>query len=193
MFFTVVVVVASIAASVARGGRIGRIADAELAAPGLLFVGLVLQLGVDAGAATGIVGGALGPVLLGASHVLVLWFIARNRHVPGMSLVFVGFLLNAIVMAVNGAMPVHPEAITAIGLDGAEVPPGKHELMTSSTLLPWLADVIPLPPIRTIISVGDLVLAAGMIPLVHQLMSEQRLWRRPAPLVSARRGVPRRA
>jgi hypothetical protein len=61
------------------------------------------------------------------------------------------------------------------GLGELEVPPGKHTLLTEDTRLPWLADVWALPPLRSIISAGDVVLAAGLIPLTHRLMT----WRSP--------------
>jgi len=74
-------------------------------------------------------------------------------------------------MAANRAMPVDPAAIAALGLDGATVPPGKHTLLTADTHLPWLADIIPVPWLRSILSIGDLVLAVGLLPMTHALMT----------------------
>ncbi len=88
-----------------------------------------------------------------------------------MLLVFLGLLLNMVVLAANGAMPVAPEAIAAVGLPGVEPMPGKHEIMTESTRLAYLADIVPLPPLRTIVSLGDIVLGAGIIPLLSHLMT----------------------
>jgi hypothetical protein len=110
-------------------------------------------------------------VLLLASQLFVVAWVVANRHLRGLWLVAAGLLCNALVMGANGAMPVSPEAIAALGLEGAQVPPGKHMLLTESTRLPWLADIIPVPPIRSIISVGDLVLAAGLVPVTHTLMT----------------------
>ncbi|MBW3620212.1 MAG: DUF5317 domain-containing protein [Actinobacteria bacterium] len=183
MPLTVLIVGAAVVLSLLRGGRFGRIAEADLRLTWLLFVGLALQLGVDAAAARGHLEGNDGYVLLLLSQLLVVGWTLANWWRPGMLLIFLGLALNAAVMAANGAMPVAPEAIEAIGLEGAEVPPGKHELMTEDTRLAVLADTWPLPPIRTIISIGDIVLAAGLIPLVHHLMT----YRTPAE----RRGGPR--
>jgi hypothetical protein len=102
---------------------------------------------------------------------VVLGWVVANWHLPGMRLVTIGLGLNALVIGANGAMPVDPDAILALGIDGATVPPGKHTLLDDQTRLPWLADIWPLPPLRSIISVGDVVLAAGLIPLTHALMS----------------------
>jgi hypothetical protein len=180
--FVLLVLVVAVAVSYARGGRLSRIPEAPLRWPWLLFVGVVVQLAVDVAAARGLLpdAGVSGWLLLLFSQLLVVAFVAANWQLPGMALVTLGLVLNAAVMAANGAMPVDPAAIRALGIDGAEVAPGKHTLMTDETRLRWLADIWPLPPLRTIISVGDVVLAAGLIPLTHALMTHQ-----PA---SARRG-----
>ncbi len=183
MPLTLLVVGAGILVSYLRGGRLGRIAEADLRWSSLLFVGLFLQLGVDRAAGSGWLGDGEGYVALLVSQVLVLVWVAVNWWRPGMLLVLLGLLMNALVIGANGAMPVSADAIAAIGLPGAQVPPGKHVLLTEATRLPFLADVFPLPPMRTIISAGDIVLAAGLLPLVHHLMT----YRTPIE----RRGGPR--
>lgn len=185
MPFTLTVLVLAVTLSYLRGGRLRRIADAPLKRSWLLFAGLALQLVVDLGASRGLFveAGPTGYLLLLISQVLVLAWVLSNWQLPGMLLVGIGLTMNAIVIGANGAMPVDPAAIRALGLEGAEVNPGKHILLTEQTRLPWLADVWPLPPLRSIISVGDIVLAAGLIPLTHGLMSyrptAERRRRRP--------------
>lgn len=171
MPFTLVVLGVAVVASLVRGGRLRRVADAHLAGTWLLFVGVLLQVGVQVAAARGHLEGTDGYVFLLASQLLVLAWVWRNRYRPGMVLIGLGLALNAVVIGLNGAMPVDPKAIEAIGLSGAEPPPGKHILMTDATRLGWLGDRLPLPPLHTVISVGDIVLAAGLIPLVHHLMT----------------------
>lgn len=185
MPFTLLVVGAAVAVSYLRGGRLQHAAHADLQGSWMLFTGLAIQLLVDLAAGRDLLAGAASYVPLLVSQVLVLAWIARNWSRPGMGLVFLGFLCNAVVIAANGAMPVDPDAIRAIGLEGARVPPGKHVLMGPDTHLDWLADRYPLAPIRTIISIGDILLAAGLIPLVHHLLTY-----RPAP---QRRGGARSA
>lgn len=173
MPFTLTVVLLAVLVSYLRGGRLRRIADARLQVPWLLFAGLALQIGVDVAAGRGVLGdaSATGLALLIASQVLVVAWLIINRQLPGVGLVAIGLALNATVIAANGAMPVDPDAMRALGLGALEVPPGKHTLLTDATRLPWLADIFPLPPLRSIISVGDVVLAAGLIPLTHALMT----------------------
>lgn len=182
MTFTLLVVVVAVALSYARGGRLRRIADADLGWGWLLFAGLSLQVSVDLLAARGVAGWASTATLL-LSQTLVAGWIVANRYRPGMPLILLGLVSHAVVIAANGAMPVDPEAIAAIGLPGVDPVPGKHELMTEATRLAVLGDILPLPPLRTVISVGDVMLAAGLIPLVHHLMT----YRPPAE----RRGGPR--
>lgn len=189
--FVLVALAVAVIASYPRGGRLSRIPDAPLRLMWLLFVGVGLQLAVDLAAARGLLpdAGVSGWMLLFLSQLLVVVVIAVNWHAPGMPLVAVGLVMNAVVMAANGAMPVSPDAIAALGLEGAQVPPGKHTLMTAETRLPWLADVFPLPILRTIISAGDVVLAAGVIPLVHWMMTyrppSERRGRAAADLASS--------
>lgn len=175
MFFTLTVVVLAVALSYARGGRLSRLAEAPLRLAWLLLAGLGLQAAVDVAAARGLLGDASthGWLLLLASQVLVLGWVVANRHLPGTVLIALGLLLNAVVIGANGAMPVSPEALAALGADPGVTPTGKHTLLSEGTRLPWLADILALPPLRTIISVGDIVLAAGLIPLVHALMTHR--------------------
>lgn len=175
MPFVLLVLVVAVLVSYARGGRLRRIPDAPLRWTWLLFAGVLLQAGVDLAAGRGILpdAGLLGWLLLALSQLLVVVFLATNWQLPGVLLAATGLALNAIVMAANGAMPVDPIAIQALGIEGAQVPPGKHTLLTEETHLPWLADIWPLPPLRSIISIGDVVLAAGLIPLTHALMSHR--------------------
>jgi hypothetical protein len=171
--FTLVVLALAIAVGYARGGRLHRIADASLGWSWLLFLGFGLQIVVQvADPRVELVRGTVGTGLLITSHLLVLGWILANWHRPGILLVFLGLALNATVIAANGGMPVDPEAIEAAGLPmTGELLYGKHILMTESTRLAYLGDVFPIPVLRTVISVGDIVLAAGLIPLVGHLMT----------------------
>jgi hypothetical protein len=171
--FTLAVLLIAVAVSYVRGGRLQRLVHAPLRWSWLLLAGLLLQVAVDAAVGRGLLEDAslAGWSLLFLSQLLVLTWVLRNRHLPGMLLVGLGLLLNMVVVAANGAMPVDPDAIMALGGDPAALEPGKHTLLTEETRLPWLADVWALPPLRSIISVGDVVLAAGLIPLAHALMT----------------------
>lgn len=171
MPLTVVVIGLGLVVGWLTGGKLRNLADSSLGRSWLLFLGLAMQVIVDLDAGrTDWLGADGGFALLAASHGVIAVWIVTNRRRPGMPLIGLGLLTNAAVIWSNGAMPVDPAAITALGGDGLVVPPGKHELLTPATLLPLLADRIPLRALRTIISVGDVILAAGILPFVSSLM-----------------------
>lgn len=173
MPFTIAVLAAAVLVAYLRGGRMQALAHTQLVGAWLLFAGLGLQVMVDlaVGRAWLPDAGVPGWSLLLVSQGLVVLFLVRNRRLPGVWWVAAGLLLNAVVMAANRAMPVDPAAIAALGVEDATLQAGKHTLMTDQTWLPWLADVIPVPWLRSIISVGDLVLAVGLFPMTHALMT----------------------
>jgi len=173
VYFVLLVLAIAVIASLLRGGRFHRLAKAPLEHVWLLFLGVGLQVASDVLVIAEVLEptGAVSYGLLLASQLVVIAWVLRNWQLPGLVLVALGLLLNAIVMAANGAMPVDPDAIAALGRDSSELVRGKHVVMDDDTRLPWLADIWPVPPLRSIISVGDVVLAAGLIPITHHLMT----------------------
>lgn len=178
MGLTGIAVGIGVVASLARGGRIRRLADSELRWTWILISGFGLQALIEWDGANAYMDASFWSAILVISYGLVLAWLVANRHRRGTVLVFIGFMLNAVVITANGAMPVDVEAIRAAGVAEPIIPLGKHEVMTDATLLPWLGDRFPIVPIRSSISVGDIVLAAGMIPLVHDLMTSRSVTER---------------
>lgn len=82
-----------------------------------------------------------------------------DRRLPGMSAIAAGATLNIVVVAANGAMPVDPAAVAAVGAQMHE--DALHERLDGATRLPQLADVIPAPLFRSVYSIGDVLLALG--------------------------------
>lgn len=165
-------VVLSVGLALLRGGRFSTAADNDLHWLPVLVAGLLFQTLLDALAARGLVGDAGTVALLLVSEAAVLGFCIRNWYRDGMGLIGLGFSLNVLVILANGGMPVGQDAIRAMGGDPAgAVLAGKHHLATAATTFPWLADVIPLPPINLIVSVGDFVLVAGMIPFAYDMLT----------------------
>jgi hypothetical protein len=64
-------------------------------------------------------------------------------------------------------MPVSLRAADLAEVDIADVGV-KHEVADASTRLPWLGDVIPVPVLSTLLSAGDLLIAAGIAWLVYR-------------------------
>jgi len=160
-----VVVAAGLAIGAARGGRLSALGAASLrggrlvaAAAAAALAGQLLPLGPWPGLAS-------LAALLGAA-----WC---NRFRSGAGLVAAGLLLNAAVIAVNGGMPVSASAVAAVG--GAQVvADGLHVPLREGDPLAVLGDVIAVPPLRAVVSAGDLALSAGAVLLLGDLMGAGR-------------------
>jgi hypothetical protein len=169
--------------ALAGGCRPRALAAIEIRAPWipLLAAGLVLgttrathALGVDAS--------GIAPALLLLATGLSLMTILTNPGYAGMWFVGAGLAANGLVRAFNGGrMPVAPEAVAALGVDPqtalAAVAAGLdpvHTVLREDTALPWLADIIPIAPAGAIISLGDVLIVAGLGMIVTQAMRTGR-------------------
>ena len=165
MSLVLVVLAAALAIGWARGGSLTRLGALPLRSRRLVVAALLVQL------AGTFVGGPFYPAGLLLSAALVVAFLVRNRGVRGTGLVALGLLANALVVAANGAMPVSAEAAGRAGtgvqhlLTGADA---RHELAGPDTRLRGLGDEIPVPlPLRPeVVSIGDVLVAAGLGQLV---------------------------
>ncbi|WP_460388465.1 DUF5317 domain-containing protein [Thermus thalpophilus] len=113
-----------------------------------------------------------GPLAKVVVLLLVGYGLYQNRHLKSLYLVMVGLLLNtAVIFANGGHMPVSAEALRRAGLgDFTPIVKTKgdavHALLDETTRLPFLGDVIPLPPLRKVVSPGDLFILLGITGVV---------------------------
>jgi hypothetical protein len=132
---------------------------------GLALQGMALVSGI---------GHPAGSFVLVGSYGLLIAFAWVNRRLPAVWLVMTGLVLNILVIGVNGGMPVSASALEAAGaraegLLGAGAV--KHHLMGPDDTLTPLGDVIGIPPpIGAVISIGDVLLYAGVAILVVAVM-----------------------
>ena len=172
MAVVVLVVVVAVLVGYTRGGSLARLSTLALPGWPLVVAALAVQAIGGLVSARGSAGGTAYAVGLLVSAVLVTLFVARNRELPGMRLVAAGFVLNAIVVTANGAMPVSRWAASRAGIEVGTVVRGggRHEVADAGTRLRPLGDVIPAPmPVErasSVLSVGDVVLTAGLGVLV---------------------------
>jgi hypothetical protein len=144
----------------------------RLRLPGLIWgaAGVHAVLVTDPSWAAGIVQplGGLWPALagwaLGFAFVVVNLPGAAGRARPGLVALAAGFTLNTVVRAVNLGMPY---SVTVARLAGASAdriatPTPGHRPMSAHTVLPYLSDVIPVPGLRTAMSIGDLLMVIGI-------------------------------
>jgi hypothetical protein len=182
LVISLAVVVGSLA-----GGRLDRLPHAGARWAPLAVAGLALQLAP--------VPGRAALVLLYLSFALLLVFAAVNPRRPGFALVLLGLLLNLVVIGANAGMPVARSAIVASGqqdtlgelaADGDGV---KHHLAGPATRLLPLGDVLALPPpVKQVISVGDVVIDAGIFGFIVIAMGARLRRRRPLRAETVARG-----
>jgi hypothetical protein len=167
------VAVAAVGAAVfswIRGGTLEALAATQFRWSGLVFEGLLIQLAFSVWSPPGLSrSGALWVLIL--SNVAIGAFILANARLPGMLLAGLGLLMNLAVITTNGAMPVSTGAASVAGV---EPPPEgaafKHERMDAQTEVPWLGDVVPVPGLGEVWSLGDFLLALGIARLVYARM-----------------------
>jgi hypothetical protein len=140
----------------------------------LLPAGLALALLAErAGGAPAIVLGGIG---LGALITLAV----RNFHLAGMGILGAGLALNLIAIVVNAGMPVRASALVEAGVveagevDGIELTGYRH-LERPGDPFPVIGDVVPLPIGTTVVSLGDLLVAAGAAVAIANLTRRRRL------------------
>ena len=172
MILVLAVVVVAALFGLILGGSLDSLAATKFRFLWLLFAALLIQVGFTMWDPEWLTEAGDLAVLL-VTNSVVAAFLALNRRLPGMWVAAVGMALNVLVISANGAMPV---SLTAAELAGSDRPSEfglKHEPLTDDSLLPWLADVIPLPGLSTLISAGDVVLAIGIGWLVYRRTVEE--------------------
>jgi hypothetical protein len=111
-------------------------------------------------------------------YILGLLFLLLNRKSPGFLFIFIGVFLNFLVIFFNGGrMPVSAAAASYLEPGYLDVLKkglyAKHALLTNSTRLGFLGDVIPLTkpyPKSQIISIGDIIMNIGIFFFIQYLM-----------------------
>jgi hypothetical protein len=116
-----------------------------------------------------------GVVLLGAAVFVVLNRRQGSRVVQwGIRSTAAGAAGNALAMLVFGSMPL---LVSAVRSEGAYLVPGDHPdpryvaVDGSHPLALVLGDVLPIPPLDVVVSLGDLLLAAGCAVLLSYFLS----------------------
>jgi hypothetical protein len=161
-----------------RGGNLKGIADLKLKFGWIFPILLAIQFAIY------FTQGHIGFIASISNYIFIfvyiigLFFLWMNRSYRGIPLIFIGVLLNFVVMLVNGGrMPVSLEA--AATLDPIYVEAiknglyAKHSLLTGETHLAFLGDIIPLTPPyprEQVISIGDIIMNIGVYFFIQQIM-----------------------
>ncbi len=148
------------------GGRLRRLADLRLRAWWLSPLALALQLMVTTVAPGG--NHTLHAAIHIGTYVMIGLFMWANRGLPGAAIISLGALMNGLTIVLNGG--VMPAAASAQRIAGLQLGGGfNNSAHLAHPLLLWLGDVIPVPgPLPNVMSVGDLIIFAGMLVLLHR-------------------------
>jgi hypothetical protein len=151
------------------GGRLSALAELRLEGLWLLWIALGVQLVIFAP------GGPAWPALHLASYALAAGFVWCNRRLEFVWLMALGGALNlAAIVANGGTMPASPTAVASAGLTGTGP---ANSAVVSEPRLAFLGDVFAVPagwPLHNVFSVGDILLVAGAVLLVHRTAGSRR-------------------
>lgn len=160
LLLTVAAAAIGAAAGLALGGRPGHLRPIRW--PWVLLVGAALQV---IAARAGL--GAAGTAAAVAGLACVAAVGAVNLDLEGAAVVALGAAANALVMALNGGMPVRPASL----IDAGAARPGlvagvaydaRHHAQGPGDVLTWFDDRIPVPALHLVLSVGDVLILAGV-------------------------------
>lgn len=166
--------VAGVVIGYARGGGVGRLLGLRPTRNRLLLTALGLY-------AVGVLGSfaweSLLPLCAGLFWAVLAYYAWVNRAIPGASLVAAGLAANALVLLVNGHVPVSESAAARAGAVPDDVTAGLlHEPMDDDTRLEALGKSVPVafPPRPEVISPGDVGVAAGLAVIVSMGLTRRR-------------------
>lgn len=154
-----------------RGGRPGHFRGLRLHAPVVVWVAVGIQLALGSRFTSALPTGIRFGLVVVSTAASGAWLVynARRQAAPmkvAFAVVAAGWLLNLLVIIPNGGMPVSEAAHRAAGAPGGDsIEAGslwKHVREDGDTVLRPLGDVIPLRRLNAVVSVGDLVMLAGL-------------------------------
>lgn len=176
-------IVAALIISLLRGGSLRPLGEIRIRWTWLALLALAMQFAIIR-----LMPGQTGParLLFPLTHLAILAVAWVNRDLNGMRLLAAGVALNLIVMVVNGGfMPIAPEALAQAGFAESSESVALHTrrpaskgfvLTRDETMLWWLSDIIAFRfPIQTVVSIGDVLIAAGIFLFVQGGMLRQEV------------------
>ena len=171
MFYvTALALIIGVVVGLARGGRPRNMGLHRLRAWWLVVIGIAAQVAADHVATA-----SLGTVAVLAGAASLLAFASLNPHLVGIGVVAIGVAANALVIGINDGMPVRPSAVVAAHITSRADEPllgygFRHHREGPGDQLRPLADIIPIPAFRQVVSFGDLILAMGVAATVAHLL-----------------------
>lgn len=173
MTLLAIAIAAGLVAGRLLGGRPAGLGRVRLRLVPLAAGALAAQIGLGFASAGGAVPTVVRlPLLLGSDLAIGAFVVANLTRRPagertGLVLFGAGWASNLLAIALTGAMPVTPAGLRAAGLSHLDVARGhlgKHLLLHDPGGLPGLlGDSMGIALLRTVLSPGDLFMAAGLV------------------------------
>lgn len=109
--------------------------------------------------------------LILAAYTMLILAIWMNRRIAGLGVLAFGFVMNLLVVTVNGfRMPLSGSAAARAGLEPSTLP-GSFKLIGEHTAFPFLADLIPIPAYAfhppEVMSAGDVLVMVGVFLVIQ--------------------------
>lgn len=158
----------------ARGGGLARLAALRPVRNRLVLTGLGVYAG---GVMLAWLWSPALAVFAGLAMLVWAFYAWLNRPIQGALLIATGFVANALVLILNGAIPVSLDAVARAGADVTEALSAElNEPADAGTTLAWLGKSVPVafPPRPEVVSPGDLAIAAGLAVVVCLGLTERR-------------------
>jgi len=181
-FLAAILFIAPVAAGVlvgyAMGGSLAGLVSARLRLLWLLWLAAVVQAGeLGTRALSGALGRDLRLPLLTVTFALVGAWLAAN--LPGRSramqiavcMALTGGLANGLAIAANGRMPYLPAAARIAQLPAGLATP-KNVAAAPGSHLVALGDIIPVPQLHAVLSIGDTLIVTATIVLIATAMRQ---------------------
>ena len=160
-------VVAGVAAGYAAGGSLRNLVATRFRALWLLWAVAAAQF-------ADVIPAARTWVFVATFAVAVGWLVVNALQWPpalryGALAVAAGGLLNGVAITANGRMPYSTWAASKAGL-GAGLQTARNVAATHATRLLPIGDIIPVPPLHAVFSIGDMLICLGIATLIIAAM-----------------------
>ncbi len=164
------------------GGKLGRLADAQIRYVWLILIPLGLYIAALAANYSHLI--PQSSWVFGLAHGIAIASLvaltALNARIPGVKLMFAGLVANAAAIVANGGfMPTSARAAAAIwGREVVEKTMAqtlvRHEFIGAGTRLRFLCDIIPARRpfvfVESVYSIGDVLLSLGCLIAIVAVM-----------------------
>ena len=160
--------IAGVLLGLVSGGSLGALGELRIRRIELVYVAILLQIcAFPSGVFPWSTPDGIARGVWLVSFALLIGFAAVNRAVRGVALVFAGLAGNlAAVVANGGLMPANPHAARAAGMTHRL---HNNSISTFHPHLAWLTDRWAVPdwiPLGNVFSVGDVLIAAGIVATI---------------------------